>query len=124
MRPDAPHAPDGARPRAAEPWTPPRRDPDPTPGTGRHHDGADPGRSGGRADNDHPNTDRPDGNRSDTDRPDGNRADSDRADSDRPGSDQPSIDEAHARHGETTPAGISHHRGDSDMGDLPHRVPP
>ncbi|KOX26560.1 hypothetical protein ADK67_15600, partial [Saccharothrix sp. NRRL B-16348] len=23
-----------------------------------------------------------------------------------------------------TPAGISHHRGDSDMGDLPHRVPP
>ncbi|MDR6595741.1 hypothetical protein ACFFSW_13865 [Saccharothrix longispora] len=134
VRPDAPHAPDGARPRAAEPWTPPRRDPDPTPGTGRHHDGADPGRSGGRADNDHPNTDRPDGNRSDTDRPDGNRADSDRADSDRadsdradsdrPGSDQPSIDEAHARHGETTPAGISHHRGDSDMGDLPHRVPP
>ncbi|GGP50650.1 hypothetical protein GCM10010185_23700 [Saccharothrix coeruleofusca] len=37
--------------------------------------------------------------------------------------DRPSIDEAHARHGETTPAGISHHRGDGDMGDLPQRVP-
>ncbi len=36
---------------------------------------------------------------------------------------RPNIDEAHARHGETTPAGISHHRGDSDMGDLPGRVP-
>uniref|UniRef100_UPI0031D29692 hypothetical protein n=1 Tax=Saccharothrix mutabilis TaxID=33921 RepID=UPI0031D29692 len=35
----------------------------------------------------------------------------------------PDIDEAHARHGETTPSGISHHRGDPDMGDLPHRVP-
>ncbi|KOX13535.1 hypothetical protein ADK67_44055 [Saccharothrix sp. NRRL B-16348] len=34
-----------------------------------------------------------------------------------------SIDEAHARHGETTPAGISHHRGDLNLGDLPHRVP-
>jgi len=27
------------------------------------------------------------------------------------------------RHAETTPAGVSHHRGDSDMGDLPSRVP-
>ncbi|MEO6089685.1 MAG: hypothetical protein ABIQ18_41920 [Umezawaea sp.] len=36
---------------------------------------------------------------------------------------RPNIDEAHARHGETTPAGVSHHRGDSDMGDLPSRVP-
>jgi hypothetical protein len=30
--------------------------------------------------------------------------------------------EAHQRHVETTPSGVSHHRGDSDMGDLPHRV--
>lgn len=36
---------------------------------------------------------------------------------------RPSIEEAHARHGEQTPAGISHHRGDNSMGDLPHRVP-
>ncbi|MFD9738627.1 hypothetical protein [Umezawaea sp. NPDC059074] len=36
---------------------------------------------------------------------------------------RPSLDEAHVRHAETTPAGVSHHRGDSDMGDLPSRVP-
>jgi hypothetical protein len=36
---------------------------------------------------------------------------------------RPDVDEAHARHGETTPAGVSHHRGDPDMGDLPQRVP-
>ncbi|MBB5912895.1 hypothetical protein BJY24_001762 [Nocardia transvalensis] len=36
---------------------------------------------------------------------------------------RPSIEEAHARHGEETPAGVSHHRGDATMGDLPHRVP-
>ncbi|MBF6171452.1 hypothetical protein [Nocardia blacklockiae] len=36
---------------------------------------------------------------------------------------RPSIEEAHARHGERTPAGVSHHRGDTSMGDLPHRVP-
>ncbi|MEU5694089.1 hypothetical protein [Actinosynnema sp. NPDC020468] len=40
-----------------------------------------------------------------------------------PEHDRPGIDEAHARHGEVTPAGVSHHRGDSDMGDLPSRVP-
>ncbi|MET9224534.1 hypothetical protein [Lentzea sp. NPDC003310] len=45
-------------------------------------------------------------------------------DPDGPGTpDRPGIDDAHARHGETTPAGISHHRGDPDMGDLPRRVP-
>jgi hypothetical protein len=36
---------------------------------------------------------------------------------------RPSLDVAHARHAETTPAGVSHHRGDPDMGDLPSRVP-
>lgn len=36
---------------------------------------------------------------------------------------RPSIEQAHARHGEQTPAGVSHHRGDTSMGDLPHRVP-
>ncbi|WNV89513.1 DNA/RNA non-specific endonuclease [Umezawaea sp. Da 62-37] len=36
---------------------------------------------------------------------------------------RPDIDEAHARYGETTPAGVSHHRGDPAMGDLPSRVP-
>ena len=38
--------------------------------------------------------------------------------------DRPSIDTAHARHGEATPAGVSHHGGNPDMGDLPHRVRP
>ncbi|WP_280266759.1 hypothetical protein [Nocardia wallacei] len=49
----------------------------------------------------------------------------DRPESHEPGSSEPrpSIEEAHARHGERTPAGISHHRGDTSMGDLPHRVP-
>jgi hypothetical protein len=32
-------------------------------------------------------------------------------------------DVVNVRHAEVTPAGVSHHRGDSDMGDLPHRVP-
>jgi hypothetical protein len=32
-------------------------------------------------------------------------------------------DVVNARHAEVTPAGVSHHGGDSDMGDLPHRVP-
>ncbi|MEV8436819.1 hypothetical protein AB0425_05550 [Actinosynnema sp. NPDC051121] len=89
-------------------WTPPHRD----------HD---------------PNTHRPDADRPDSGTPDRDRhhtdpnADSptpDGPDTTRPDGDQPSIDEAHARHGETTPAGVSHHRGDPDMGDLPHRVPP
>ncbi|WP_255632364.1 hypothetical protein [Amycolatopsis sp. TNS106] len=31
-------------------------------------------------------------------------------------------DEVNQRHSESTPAGSSYHRGDSDMGDLPHRV--
>jgi hypothetical protein len=35
---------------------------------------------------------------------------------------RPDPAEAHQRHAETTPSGVSHHRGDSDMGDLPHRV--
>ncbi|MEV7550125.1 hypothetical protein AB0N89_10915 [Amycolatopsis sp. NPDC089917] len=33
-------------------------------------------------------------------------------------------DEVNQRHSEGTPAGSSYHRGDSDMGDLPHRVQP
>ncbi|ONF62418.1 DNA/RNA non-specific endonuclease [Amycolatopsis keratiniphila] len=33
-------------------------------------------------------------------------------------------DEVNQRHSESTPAGSSYHRGDSDMGDLPHRVQP
>ncbi|TWP45228.1 hypothetical protein FKR81_39840, partial [Lentzea tibetensis] len=36
---------------------------------------------------------------------------------------RPDPAEAHARHAEPTPAGVSHHGGDPDMGDLPHRVP-
>jgi hypothetical protein len=33
-------------------------------------------------------------------------------------------DEVNQRHSESTPAGSSYHRGDADMGDLPHRVQP
>ncbi|MGM7647481.1 hypothetical protein ACSVDM_21485 [Nocardia sp. JW2] len=33
------------------------------------------------------------------------------------------LDTIHNTHAEQTPAGISHHRGDPTMGDLPHRVP-
>jgi hypothetical protein len=44
-----------------------------------------------------------------------------------PGHDQPghlTPDEVNQRHSEGTPAGSSYHRGDPDMGDLPHRVQP
>ncbi|WP_067860989.1 WXG100-like domain-containing protein [Nocardia shimofusensis] len=34
------------------------------------------------------------------------------------------LEAIHNQHAEHTPAGISHHRGDPTMGDLPHRVPP
>ncbi len=46
-------------------------------------------------------------------------------DPDSPGSDPTgrSLDDLHAHHAERTPAGISHHRGDPSIGDLPHRVP-
>ncbi|MGW5312133.1 toxin glutamine deamidase domain-containing protein [Nocardia thailandica] len=33
------------------------------------------------------------------------------------------LDAIHDQHAENTPAGVSHHRGDPTMGDLPHRVP-
>lgn len=33
------------------------------------------------------------------------------------------LDEIHNNHAEQTPAGVSHHRGDPTMGDLPHRIP-
>jgi len=38
--------------------------------------------------------------------------------------DRPSIEDAFEQHAEQTPAGLSLHRGDPDMGDLPSRVPP
>ncbi|ATE54111.1 PPE domain-containing protein [Actinosynnema pretiosum] len=95
-RPTAP-PPDGARPRAADPWTPPRQDTPPrTPDAG-HPDAGHPAPN-------HPAA------------PDHNLPPAHH--------DTPSIDEAHAHHGETTPSGVSHHRGDPTMGDLPHRVPP
>ncbi|MFF5093325.1 MULTISPECIES: hypothetical protein [Actinosynnema] len=113
-RPTAP-TPDGARPRAAEPWTPPRQDaPHRTPDAGR----PDPSRpDAGRPDAPHPAQNRPDAHHPDPNRPDApdNGV--------QPHHDTPPIDEAHARHGETTPSGVSHHRGDPTMGDLPHRVP-
>ncbi|CAL9395577.1 hypothetical protein SUDANB95_01342 [Actinosynnema sp. ALI-1.44] len=93
-RPDAPNTPGRPdSPHDPKPWSPPHRDPD----------------------SNHPNSsnhpDKPDNPNTPDTTPD--RA-PDRT---------PDIDEAHARHGETTPSGISHHRGDPDMGDLPHRVP-
>ncbi|QFZ20346.1 hypothetical protein [Saccharothrix syringae] len=85
--------------RQPDAWTPPRREPDNIPAPRRDPEAWTP-----------PHRD-PDSNLDHTPHPD------------QPHPDQPSIDEAHARHGETTPAGISHHRGDPTMGDLPHRVP-
>ncbi|TQM83804.1 PPE-repeat protein [Saccharothrix saharensis] len=127
--PHAPNRPDGPPPprhpdahtptprRDLDGQLPPRRDPDGIPTQRRDPDAWTPP----HRDTDAPKPHSPDGDtpHRDTDRPDSDRTDTDRSDADRP-----DIDQAHARHGETTPAGISHHRGDSDMGDLPHRVPP
>ncbi|WP_051773157.1 hypothetical protein [Saccharothrix sp. NRRL B-16314] len=139
--------PDGTPSSRRDPDGPPspRRDPDSGPQHRRDPDTPHRDQDGGPNDrpndrtgnnSDQPNSDRPDGthpdgSRSDgthpdSNRPDGDRTESDPADGDRTdgtGADGPDIDDAHARHGETTPAGISHHRGDPDMGDLPHRVP-
>jgi hypothetical protein len=41
-----------------------------------------------------------------------------------PDRDPLSPDEVNGRHADQTPAGTSYHRGDPDMGDLPHRVHP
>ncbi|AXX29973.1 DNA/RNA non-specific endonuclease [Actinosynnema pretiosum subsp. pretiosum] len=114
-RPTAP-PPDGARPRAADPWTPPRQDaPHRTPDAGR----PDPSRpDAGRPDAPHPAQNRPDAHHPDSNRPDAPDYGV------HPHHDTPTIDQAHAHHGETTPSGVSHHRGDPNMGDLPHRVPP
>ncbi|WP_329790156.1 hypothetical protein V1227_39375 [Lentzea sp. DG1S-22] len=92
-RPDA----DGARPRGAEsPTTHPGQRPD-APGQPHHRpDGPD---ADGRTDGDTPN--------------------SPNAHAD----ERPTPEQAHERHAERTPAGVSHHGGDPDMGDLPHRVP-
>ncbi|ACU36517.1 hypothetical protein Amir_2580 [Actinosynnema mirum DSM 43827] len=114
-RPTAP-PPDGARPRAADPWTPPRQDaPHRTPDAGR----PDPSRpDAGRPDAPHPAQNRPDAHHPDSNRPDAPDYGV------HPHHDTPTIDQAHAHHGETTPSGVSHHRGDPNMGDLPHRVLP
>ncbi|TWP46226.1 hypothetical protein FKR81_36410 [Lentzea tibetensis] len=127
-RPDGTR-PDGTRPGSAHPDTPSHA-PD-RPG----HTPDRPGHS-------------PDGNRPDSHAPDSHGPDSphhdpdtpghhDKPDTDTPNSHDPNSDtphthadeprpdpaEAHARHAEPTPAGVSHHGGDPDMGDLPHRVP-
>ncbi|WP_433273688.1 hypothetical protein ACQPZF_19730 [Actinosynnema sp. CS-041913] len=80
-----------------------------------------------------PGTDGP-GHRPDQSRPDQNRPDQNGPHQDSPRQDQdtpphspenrPSPDEVNHRHAESTPSGTSFHRGDDDMGDLPHRVQP
>ncbi|NGY64502.1 hypothetical protein G7043_36885 [Lentzea sp. NEAU-D13] len=141
-RPDGPAPgprPDGARPRAADaparnpvpphqhdvPGTrphdtspphhdPPRRAPDDVPAPRREPDGT----PGPRRDPEQGTPPRRDPDGTDPGTPHKDPDGTPHRDADRP-----DIDEAHARHGESTPAGISHHRGDPDMGDLPHRVP-
>ncbi len=114
-RPDGarPHSPEGARPRGTDTAQAPHRTPDAPDGTrpDAPHHGPDADRPGDTT------PDRPhDG---DADTPDNDAPNS----NDAPPADRPSPEEAHARHAESTPAGVSHHGGDSDMGDLPHRVP-
>ncbi len=107
-RPDGsrPHSPDGARSRGTDTVdAPPHRSPD-----------ADAPHHGPGADKPHDTTpDKP----HDGDSPN----DPNNHDPDAPSADRPSPDEAHQRHAETTPAGVSHHGGDPNMGDLPHKVP-
>lgn len=63
-------------------------------------------------------------------RPDGQPHDTSRHDPagdsslDAHGADRPAPDEVNRHHAERTPSGTSFHRGDPDMGDLPHRVRP
>ncbi|MBW4719900.1 WXG100 family type VII secretion target [Saccharothrix obliqua] len=117
--------PDNARPRGE---TGPAGHPyDPAP-NGRHHKPDDPhhgpdnGAPHHRSDTDPAHTDPAHTDPAHTDKADTDRPDTD-APHHGPDGERPDIDQAHARHGESTPAGISHHRGDPDMGDLPHRVP-
>ncbi|HUQ54490.1 DNA/RNA non-specific endonuclease [Lentzea sp.] len=128
-RPDGsrPHSPEGARPRGTDTAQAPHRTPDAT-----RPDAATPHRPDAdvphQPDAPHspdaphhgPDADRP--HDSTPDRPHDGDADAPN-NHDGPPADRPSPDEAHARHAESTPAGISHHGGDGDMGDLPHRVP-
>ncbi|WP_367128686.1 hypothetical protein [Saccharothrix sp. HUAS TT1] len=134
--PPAPRHPDANPPHRPDGPPAPRRDPDGTPGQHRAPEGAPAPRrnpdgwtqphrdtdTGPRHRQD-PGADQPHNNQPHNDRPDTDPPHNDQPNADQPRTDQPDIDEAHARHGETTPAGISHHRGDPDMGDLPHRVP-
>ncbi|RKT55132.1 hypothetical protein [Saccharothrix australiensis] len=137
-------------PQQRGPVGPPRTN---GPGSSTHPTGPTPPVSRGPAPapNHHgPGTDRP-GNRPDGSRPDQQRPDQHRPDGgphdvdnrhrdggdDRPhhdggdpdgahhgADDRPGPDEVNRRHAESTPAGTSFHRGDDDMGDLPHRVQP
>jgi hypothetical protein len=107
--PQGPHSPDAPRSRGTDTAAPPHR-----PDADAPHKPDAP--HGPDADKPHDHTpDKPhDGDAPDS--PNGH-------DPDAPPADRPSPAEAHARHAESTPAGVSHHGGDADMGDLPHRVP-
>ncbi|MEY7974632.1 hypothetical protein AB8O38_21835, partial [Saccharomonospora xinjiangensis] len=84
--------------------------------------GGDP-RDGGPRDRDPRDRD-PDNRDPDNGDRDGNRNE-DRDDRDRThDDDRPTPDEVNQRHAERTPAGTSFHRGDPEMGDMPHRVKP
>jgi hypothetical protein len=100
----------GIRPDGNGPSGPGGRGPSgpPRPGPGGHGpDGPPPHRS-------------PDGSAQPGSRP---QHDTDTGGADAP-TQRPSPDEVNRRHAESTPAGSSFHRGDRDMGDLPHRVQP
>ncbi|MCG8922197.1 hypothetical protein L6E10_07175, partial [Lentzea sp. CC55] len=123
-RPDAPHRPDSpSRPDGTGPAHRPDGSRPPSP-DGPRHRGTDTTEAPHRT----PDTEAPHRG-PDADRPHDPTPDRphdgapDNHDPDAPPADRPSPDEAHQRHAETTPSGVSHHGGDRDMGDLPHRVP-
>lgn len=140
--------PNGSRPDA--PGGSPQQRPTTEPSSQQPADGRPPHQGDGRGGNDpsrdprtdrdpqnRPQDDRPHGDDRDTERPDRDsdterphdrpqdRPD-DRADHDNGGrpDDRLTPEEVNQRHTERTPAGMSFHRGDPEMGDLPHRVKP
>ncbi|WP_409490541.1 hypothetical protein [Amycolatopsis sp. cmx-11-12] len=102
-----------------------------THGPGNRPGGTGPGNTGpgGRGPGDHSGPPRsPDGHGPDGHGPRQDPHNSDGSPHDRGPNGEPdrplTPDEVNQRHSEGTPAGSSYHRGDADMGDLPHRVQP
>lgn len=127
--PEGPHrTPDGGTPRRDTTGTP-HRDAATTP---RHDASGAPHRDTPDHDSPHHDTPRQDNPQHDNPPADHHNDPShDTPNHDNPNQDTPAHhndpltpDEVNQHHSESTPAGSSYHRGDADMGDLPHRVQP